>query len=180
MKKIIISGIVLSLLYSCGSTKSPEGETSIEVPCTGKDYTTDNKSFKVSGQGSANAAAGAIKVARRKAETQLISDIKSAIALVSDQYEEIIEDGEIGEYTSLTKDFSRKIAYGSLKNIRVICEKTTRVSETGMVKHYISLEMSTKDIVDDYIESISNSKKNSIRSNSEKMRKIFDDVLGNN
>jgi len=180
MKKIILIAIILTLVYSCGSTKLPEGEASFEVPCTGKDYRTDNKSFKASGQASANAAAGATKAARRKAESKLISDIKNTIRVVSDQYEEIIEDGEIGEYTSLTEDFSRKVASGSLKNIRIICEKTTRVASTGMFKHYISLEMSAKDVVDDFIASISKSKKNSIRSNSEKMRKIFDEVLGNN
>jgi len=46
-----------------------------------------------------------------------------------------------------------------------------------MFKHYIALEMSAKDVIDDYIASINSNKKNSIRANSEKMRAIFDQVM---
>lgn len=179
MKGLLFSGLILSLLYSCGTTKLPEGQTEYEIPCTGKDYRTNSKFYRASGEASANASAGATKAARRKAEAKLISDIKSTLALVSGQYEEIIEDGDVGEYSALTQDFSQKVASGSLQNLRVICEKTTKVAATGMYKHYISIEMSSKDFVDDYIATINRSKKNSIRSNSEKMRVIFDEVTSN-
>lgn len=175
MKKILLKVIIISLIYSCGSITLPEGETSYEVPCTGKEYRTDTKFFRASGAISSNSSAS--KAARRKAEASLISDIKNTISLVSDQYVEEIEDGEIGEFTSRTQDFSRKISSGSLQNIRVICEKTTRVTSTGMFKHYIAIEMSAKDVIDDYIVSINNGKKNSIRENSEKMRAVFDEVM---
>tara|TARA_B100001093_G_C26835729_1_gene1018247 strand:- start:1623 stop:2156 length:534 start_codon:yes stop_codon:yes gene_type:complete len=175
MKKIVLNGIILSLIYSCGSIKLPEGQTSYEVPCTGKDYRTDTKFFRASGVISSNSSAS--KAARRKAEASLISDIKNTISLVSDQYVKEIEDGESGELTSLTQDFSRKISSGSLQNIRIICEKTTRVTSTGMFKHYIALEMSAKDVIDDYIVSINSGKKDSIRANSEKMRAVFDEVM---
>jgi len=178
MKNIILTAIILTLVYSCGSSKLPEGETEYVKPCTGKEYRTNNNFFRASGNVSSNSSAS--KAARRKAEASLISDIKNTIKLVSDQFVEEIEDGEVGEYTSLTLDFSRKISSGSLRNIRVICEKTTRVASTGMFKHYIALEMSVKDVVDDYVASISSSKKNSIRANSEKMRAVFDEVIRNN
>ena len=177
MKKLLFTVLIFSIICSCGSMKLPEGETTVEIPCTGKDYKSDKKSYKASGNASANATAGAIKAARRKAEGKLIVDIKSSIDLVSDQYEEIIEDGEIGEYTAATEEFSRKVASGKLQNIKVICEKTTRVASTGMYKHYISLEMSVDDVLDDYIASISNSKKKNIRVNRDKMRAIFDEVM---
>ena len=177
MKKLLFTVLIFSMICSCGSTKPPEGETIVEIPCTGKDYKSDKKSYRASGNASANATAGAIKAARRKAEGKLIVDIKSSIDLVSEQYEEIIEDGEIGEYTASTEEFSRKVASGTLQNIKVICEKTTRVASTGMYKHYISLEMSVDDVLDDYIASISNSKKKNIRVNRDKMRAIFDEVM---
>ena len=175
MKKLLCAGFILSLIYSCGTTKLPENETAYVKPCTGKDYRTDNKFCRASGIASSNSSAS--KAARRKAEASLISDIRNTISLVSDQYVEEIEDGEGGEFTTRTQDFSRKISSGSLQNIRVICEKTTRVTSTGMFKHYIALEMSAKDVIDDYIASINSNKKNSIRANSEKMRAIFDQVM---
>ena len=39
--------------------------------------------------------------------------------------------------------------------------------------------MSAKDVVDDFVASLSKSENNSIRSNSEKMRAIFDEVTRN-
>ena len=177
MKKLFFTGLILSIVYSCGSMKLPEGETAYEIPCTGKDYQSDKKSYRASGNGSSGAAAGAILTARRMAESRLIASIKSTIGLISEQAQGNVQENEIGEYTALTEEFSQKVASGSLQNVKVICEKTTRVASTGMYKHYISLEMSVDDVIDDYIASISNSKKKNIRVNRDKMRAIFDEVM---
>ena len=179
MKRFLLVGLLVCIVQSCGTLKIPEGETTYETPCSGDEYTSNNKFYRASAQAVSNSSSGATKAARRKAEAELISDIKNTITLVSDLYESNIESGDVGEYNSLALDFSRKIASGSLKNLSVICQKTTKVSSTGMYKHYISIEMSAKDVVDDFVASLGESKKNSIRSNSEKMRAIFDEVTRN-
>tara|TARA_B110000114_G_scaffold162262_1_gene180186 strand:+ start:366 stop:995 length:630 start_codon:yes stop_codon:yes gene_type:complete len=179
MKKTIILMVPLVFLFTCGSVQIPGGEDSYDTPCKGKDYRTTKKYFRVSADASSNATAGAEIAARRKAEAKMISSIKSTLALVSDLYEGNIEDGSVGEYEVQTKEYSRKIAVGTLKNIKVICEKTTKVRNTGQFKHYIALEMSASDVIDDLTSVINSNRKNMIKSNSEEMRAIFEKALSN-
>ncbi len=179
MKKTIILMVPLVFLFTCGSVQIPEDEYSYDTPCKGKDYRTTKKYFRVSADASSNATAGAEKAARRKAEAKMISSIKSTLALVSDLYEGNIEDGSVGEYEVQTKEYSRKIAVGTLKNVKVICEKTTKVKNSGQFKHYIALEMSASDVIDDLTSSINSTRKNMIKSNSEEMKAIFEKALSN-
>ena len=179
MKKTIILMLPLAFLFTCGSAQLPGGEEDYETPCKGEKYRTNNKYFRVSADATSNAPAGAEKAARRKAEFKMLSSIKSTLALVSDLYEANIEDGVVGEYEAKTTEYSRKMAVGTLKNIKVICVKTTKVTNTGMFKHYIALEMSASDVADDLTSTINSNKKNQIKSNSEEMRAIFEKALSN-
>ena len=106
MKRFLLVGLLVCIVQSCGTGKIPEGETTYETPCSGEDYTSNNKFYRASAQAVSNSSSGATKSARRKAETKLISDIKNTIALVSDQYESTIESCDVGEYKSLVLDFS--------------------------------------------------------------------------
>jgi CRISPR/Cas system CMR-associated protein Cmr1 (group 7 of RAMP superfamily) len=46
-----------------------------------------------------------------------------------------------------------------------------------MYKHYLTIELSVDDFVDDYVSKINSKSKNSIRINQENFRKVFDEEM---
>ena len=175
MKKITLSSLLLLFLLSCGSIKAPEGETVIkDAPCTGQDYRSNKNYFRAQAIGSVNSRYGAKKAAKRKAMSDLLKDIKSNLGVLSDASDEIIESGEQGVIKGKIDEFSRLTAQGTITNIREICNVTTKTNSTGMFNHYIVIEVSVKDIVDDVIDYISSDEKADIRLNHDKMRALFE------
>jgi hypothetical protein len=178
MKKITLLSLLLLFLLSCGSIKAPEGETVIkDAPCTGQDYRSNKKYFRVQAIGSVNSRYGAKKAAKRKAMSDLLKDIKSNLEVLSDGSDKIIESGEVGVIAGKIAEFSRLTAKGTITNVREICNVTTKTNSTGMFNHYIVLEVSVKDVVDDVINYISSDEKADISLNHEKMRALFEEKM---
>jgi hypothetical protein len=178
MKKTTLLSLLLLFLLSCGSVKAPEGETVIkDAPCTGQDYLSNKKYFRVQAIGSVNSRYGAKKAAKRKAMSDLIKEIESKVEVFSNMSDEIIESGEQGVIAGKIGEYNELISRERITNIREICNVTTKTNSTGMFNHYIVIEMSVKDVVDDVIDYISSDEKADIRLNHEKMRALFEEKM---
>ena len=177
MKKFISLSLITFLLVSCGSVKTPSGESDVYIPCQGKEFRTDKKFFRAFGSSISNNPNGAIQDAEAMASAQLALDIERKVKVVSERYSENIVEGMQGEFSSISEQLSRQIAKQTLNKVKVICTKTTRDNSSGMYKHYMAIELSVDDVVNDYVNQISTESKNNIRINRENFRSIFDQEM---
>ena len=177
MKKTIISILILTFLFSCGGIKTPTGEEDVYIPCQGDDFKSNKKYFRAFGSSISNNPNGAIQDAESMAAAQLALDVQSVVKVVSERYSENIVEGMKGEFTSISNQLSRQVAKMNKEKSKIICTKTTRDKSSGMYKHYLTIELSVDDFVDDYVSQINSKSKNSIRVNQQNFRKVFDEEM---
>jgi hypothetical protein len=177
MKKITLSILVALILISCGGVKTPSGEVDVYIPCQGSEFRTNKNYFRAFGSSVSNNPNGAIQDAEDMASGQLALDIERKVKVVTEKYSENVVDGMKGSFTSENERLIRQIAKQTLSKTKVICSKTTRDKNSGMYKHYTTIELAVEDIVKDYSDKIEDNTKSTIRINRDKFRAIFNEEI---
>lgn len=144
-------GVIMTAgLSSCGSsekvvsTKS-QGEELIEVYCTGPDFQSDKKHFRASAIGESMDQMVSKKKAGTNARAELASLVASTIKGTIDNYVNSTELNNVEQVEERFEGLTREVINQQLNNIKVICEKQTRTSQSKY-KTYIALEMSAEDL----------------------------------
>ena len=177
MKRTIILALIIAFVFSCGGIKTPSGEEDVYIPCQGSDFKSNKKYFRAFGSSVSNNPNGAIQDAESMAAAQLVLDVQSVVKVVSERFSENIVEGMKCEFTSVSSQLSRQVAKMNKEKSKIICTKTTRDKSSGMYKHYLTIELSVDDYVDDYVSQINSNSKNSIRINQQNFRKVFDEEM---
>lgn len=177
MKKITFAILVGLTIVSCGGIKTPLGEVDVYIPCQGSEFRTNKNYFRAFGSSVSNNPTGAIQDAEDMASGQLALDIERKVKVVSERYSDNVVEGMKGNFTSESERLIRQVAKQTLNKTKVICSKTTRDKNSGMYKHYTTIELSVEDIVKEYSDKIEESTKSKIRINRENFRAIFNEEI---
>jgi hypothetical protein len=180
MKKIFSLALLGSLLFSCGSVKTPSGEVDVFIPCQGKEFQSDKNYFRAFGSSMSNNPSGAMQDAEAIAAAQLALTIERKIKVVSERYSSNMVEGMKGEFTSNAEQIVRQVAQVTIGKTKIACSKTTRDKATGMYKYYTTIELSVDDVVRDYTSLIDEKTKSTIRINRDEFRTIFDQEMEKN
>ncbi len=177
MKKITFAFLVGLSVVSCGGVKTPSGEVDVYIPCQGSEFRTNKNYFRAFGSSVSNNPTGAIQDAEDMASGQLALDIEKKVKVVSERYSDNVVEGMKGNFTSESERLIRQVAKQTLNKTKVICSKTTRDKNSGMYKHYTTIELAVDDIVKEYSDKIEESTKSKIRINRENFRAIFNQEI---
>ena len=115
-----------------------QGETLIEVYCSGPEYQSNNEFFRANQVGESVDQATAKKKAQSNARAELASSIETTVKAVVDNYVNSRELNNVEEAEERFESLSREVANQKLTGINTICEKTTRTSD-GKYKTYIAI-----------------------------------------
>lgn len=148
----ITLGLAIMLgLGSCGSKKKAsksvkdQGETLIEVHCSGSEFQSDKKYFRASAIGESLDQMTAKKKAGANARAELASLIQTTVKGTIDNYVNSTEMNNVEQVEERFEGLTREVINQQLNNIKIICEKQTLTSQRKY-KTYLALEMSAGDL----------------------------------
>ena len=175
---MITSMAAFIILSGCKSKEKvasveEQGETLIEVYCSGPDYQTDNEFFRANQVGESVDQATAKKKAMSNTRAELASAIETTVKTVVDNYVNSRELNNVEEAEERFESLSREVVNQKLTGVKTICEKTTRTSD-GKYKTYISLELAGDELMSALNERLSKDAKLKIDYDYEQFKKTFE------
>lgn len=154
------------------STKD-QGETLIEVYCSGPEYQSNNEYFRASQVGESVDQATAKKKAMSNTRADLAAAIETQVKGVIDNYVNSREMNNLEEAEERFESLTREVINQKLTGVKTICEKTTKTS-TGNYKTYIALELAGDELMNAMNERLSQDDKLKIDYDYEQFKKTFD------
>jgi hypothetical protein len=172
---------IASIFAACGlldqsSKGSSEGETLLEVYCSGDEFLNNKEYFRATGIGESMDQMTANKKARSNAQAELAKTLNSTMKIVTDNYVKSSEVNNQEELTERFEELSRTVVNQQLEGARKICEKYTKTKE-GNYKCYMALELSGKDMLAKYNEQIIADPTTKVDYDYEKFKKTFDEEM---
>lgn len=169
---------VFILLSGCKSKEKvskveDQGETLIEVYCSGPDYQSDNEFFRANQVGESVDQATAKKKAMSNTRAELASAIQTTVKTVVDNYVNSRELNNVEEAEERFESLSREVVNQELTGVKTICEKTTKTSE-GKYKTYIAIELAGNELMSALNERLSKDDKLKIDYDYEQFKKTFE------
>ena len=150
-----------------------QGETLIEVYCSGHEYQSNNDFFRANQVGESVDQATAKKKAQSNARAELASSIETTIKTVVDNYVNSRELNNVEEAEERYESLSREVVNQKLTGVKTICEKTTKTSD-GKYKTYIALELAGDELMSALNERLSKDAKLKIDYDYEQFKKTFE------
>lgn len=158
--------LVLTITYSCGSSKSKvvvekevRGQTFNEIilPCNGADYASNDKEFKGTGSGTSINMNAAKKMAVRAAMSALALDMSAAISVVADDYSKSVQKNADLDYQGRWEDMTRIVADEVVNSLSTDCERSTieRKNLNGQMTAYYTFYVAKSSSVDKVFEKLS-------------------------
>lgn len=175
MISALMSAVVISGCKSkekAASTKD-QGETLIEVYCSGPEFQSNNEYFRANQVGESVDQATAKKKAMSNARADLASAIQTRVKAVIDNYVNSRELNNVEEAEERFESLSREVIDQKLTGVKTICEKTTKTS-TGNYKTYIALELAGDELMNAMNARLSQDDKLKIDYDYEQFKKTFD------
>ena len=170
MSALVISGCKSK--EKAASTKD-QGETLIEVYCSGPEFQSNNEYFRANQVGESVDQATAKKKAMSNARADLASAIQTRVKAVIDNYVNSRELNNVEEAEERFESLSREVIDQELTGVKTICEKTTKTS-TGNYKTYIALELAGDELMNAMNARLSQDDKLKIDYDYEQFKKTFD------
>jgi len=170
MSAVVISGCKSK--EKAASTKD-QGETLIEVYCSGPEFQSNNEYFRANQVGESVDQATAKKKAMSNARADLASAIQTRVKAVIDNYVNSRELNNVEEAEERFESLSREVIDQELTGVKTICEKTTKTS-TGNYKTYIALELAGDELMNAMNARLSQDDKLKIDYDYEQFKKTFD------
>jgi len=167
---VIISGCKSK--EKAASTKD-QGETLIEVYCSGPEFQSNNEYFRANQVGESVDQATAKKKAMSNARADLASAIQTTVKGVIDNYVNSRELNNVEEAEERFESLTREVIDQKLTGVKTICEKTTKTS-TGNYKTYIALELAGDELMNAMNARLSQDDKLKIDYDYEQFKKTFD------
>ncbi len=169
---------VFILLSGCKSKEKvskveDQGETLIEVYCSGPDYQSDNEFFRANQVGESVDQATAKKKAMSNTRAELASAIQTTVKTVVDNYVNSRELNNVEEAEERFESLSREVVNQELTGVKTICEKTTKTSD-GKYKTYIAIELAGNELMSALNERLSKDDKLKIDYDYEQFKKTFE------
>jgi len=171
----LVSVVVISGCKSkekAASTKD-QGETLIEVYCSGPEFQSNNEYFRANQVGESVDQATAKKKAMSNARADLASAIQTRVKAVIDNYVNSRELNNVEEAEERFESLSREVIDQELTGVKTLCEKTTKTS-TGNYKTYIALELAGDELMNAMNARLSQDDKLKIDYDYEQFKKTFD------
>ncbi len=176
---MMLAALVLAVVISgckskekAASTKD-QGETLIEVYCSGPEYQSNNEYFRANQVGESVDQATAKKKATSNARADLAAAIETQVKGVIDNYVNSREMNNQEEAEERFESLTREVINQKLTGVKTICEKTTKTS-TGNYKTYIALELAGDELMNAMNERLSQDDKLKIDYDYEQFKKTFD------
>lgn len=155
---------------------SEQGETLIEVYCSGPDFQSTDEFFRANQVGESVDQATAKKKAQSNARAELASSIETTIKAVVDNYVNSRELNNVEEAEERYESLSREVVNQKLTGVKTICEKTTKTSE-GKYKTYIAIELAGDELMSALNERLSKDDKLRIDYDYEQFKKTFEEEM---
>lgn len=182
--KNIFMLIALGSFITFGGCKSKEkvakvseqGETLIEVYCSGPDFQSNDEFFRANQVGESVDQATAKKKAQSNARAELASSIETTIKAVVDNYVNSRELNNVEEAEERYESLSREVVNQKLTGLKTICEKTTKTSE-GKYKTYLAIELAGDELMSALNERLSSDDKLKIDYDYEQFKKTFEEEM---
>jgi predicted transcriptional regulator len=176
---MMLGAIALTVLISgckskekAASTKD-QGETLIEVYCSGPEYQSNNEFFRANQVGESLDQATAKKKAMSNARADMASAIQTTVKGVIDNYVNSRELNNVEDAEERFESLTREVIDQKLTGVKTICEKTTKTS-TGNYKTYIALELAGDELMNAMNARLSQDDKLKIDYDYEQFKKTFD------
>jgi predicted component of type VI protein secretion system len=176
---MMLAALVLAVVISgckskekAASTKD-QGETLIEVYCSGPEFQSNNEYFRASQVGESVDQATAKKKAMSNTRADLAAAIETQVKGVIDNYVNSREMNNLEEAEERFESLTREVINQKLTGVKTICEKTTKTS-TGNYKTYIALELAGDELMNAMNERLSQDDKLKIDYDYEQFKKTFD------
>ncbi len=171
----LVSAVVISGCKSKEKAASvkDQGETPIEVYCSGPEFQSNNEYFRANQVGESVDQATAKKKAMSNARADLASAIQTRVKAVIDNYVNSRELNNVEDAEERFESLSREVIDQKLTGVKTICEKTTKTS-TGNYKTYIALELAGDELMNAMNARLSQDDKLKIDYDYEQFKKTFD------
>ena len=169
------------LLSSCKSkekaaSSKDQGETLIEVYCSGPEYFSNAEYFRANQVGESVDQATAKKKAMSNARADLASAVQTTVKGVIDNYVNSRELNNQEETAEKFESLTREVINQKLTGVKTICEKTTKTAE-GKYKTYVAIELAGDELMNAMNERLSKNDKLKIDYDYEQFKKTFDSEM---
>jgi len=155
------------------TTVKDQGETLIEVYCSGPEFQSNNEYFRANQVGESVDQATAKKKAMSNTRADLASAIQTTVKGVIDNYVNSRELNNVEDAEERFESLTREVIDQKLTGVKTICEKTTKTS-TGNYKTYIALELAGDELMNAMNARLSQDDKLKIDYDYEQFKKTFD------
>lgn len=178
--KLIILAAFTTIASACTTSKTSkansQGETILEIHCSGDEYLNNKEYFRATGIGESMDQMTARKKARSNAQAELAKTLSSTMKIVGDNYVKSSEVNNKEELTETFEELARTVVNQELEGARKICEKFTKTQD-GNYKCYMAIELSGKEMLDKYNNKLSNDAHLKADYNYENFKKTFDEEM---
>ncbi len=176
---VMLAALVMIFIISgCKSkekaaSSKDQGETLIEVYCSGPEFQSNNEYFRANQLGESMDQATAKKKAMSNTRADLASAIQTTVKGVIDNYLNSRELNKVEDLEQKYEALTREVIDQKLTGVKTICEKTTKTSE-GNYKTYIALELAGDELMNAMNARLSQDDKLKIDYDYEQFKKTFD------
>jgi hypothetical protein len=173
----LLAFMALLVMQGCKSKEKAvavedQGETLIEVYCSGDEYFSDEEYFRANSIGESLDQATSKKKALSNAKADLAGFIETTLKATFDNYLKEVELNNTPELEERYEGLSREVVNQKLNGIRTICEKQTRTND-GKYKTYLAIELAGDEIASMMNERLSKDAKLKIDYDYEKFKETF-------
>ena len=171
-----------TMLSSCGKktvAKAPSGEVEIIVPCSGKEYFTDKKTFRANSVGESMDQVASKKKALSNARAEIAASIQTTVKSVTDNYLNSRTFNQKEEVEQKYENLGREIVDQQLSGVKTICERLVKTAD-GNYKTYVAIELSSDELLESYnnrMNKLSKDERLKIDYDYEKFKKTFDEEM---
>jgi hypothetical protein len=139
------------LMTGCRSSKpaslKKQGETLIEVPCSGPEFFSDKDHLRASGIGESMDQVNSKDKALSEARAQLAASLSTLLKGVTDNYAKLSEVNNKEVVYERYEKLNREVVSQEVVGTKIICEKMTRTSN-GNYKTYLSVELDAASLLE--------------------------------
>lgn len=180
MKKVLFFiAILATIIVSCkgkSDVVSIPGENRIVEYCTGGEFESDGKYFRVSSTGESRSRETAKKIARSNAEDKMGRTVQVTVKSVTDNYVNSTKFNNVEEVTETFNNLARSVVDISLDEVKVICEETTK-NEKGFYVNYVCIEYDSDVVSSKMNERLQNNERILSEWNYERFKDTFEQEM---
>jgi hypothetical protein len=174
----LIPAVAVLTLAGCKSKKQTPvqketGAVEISVPFSGKEFRSDENTFRAKQVGKSPDIATAKKIAFQNAKAEMAGNINSTVKRVTDQYTNQRTVGNTQEFENKFEELAREVVNMEMSNVKEIGEKIFKEPDGGY-SYWIAIEADKKTVFDKLDSRISSDSKLKLDYDKQKFQQIFD------